>query len=300
VTPARLAWTLFKASHPEPVVAVTASSALLAAAAPRGGRRRTLTAAAAVLAGQLFTGWTNDLLDRELDRKARRRDKPLATGELDPRTAMRAMTAALPAALLLSARLGKRELAAHSIGLAAAAAYNLGLRATWLSWLPYAIAFPFVPVFAAGEWPRPWVLVTASQLGIAAHLAQVLPDIEQDRRQHVLGLPQRLGVANTASGIAVLITGCAAMLTLAVRRRRTTWAAIGATAAAGAAAKLGHSGRPKAAFRATLVAAGLLGAGYALSSVDEADQRNLAGPDRPVIDHAPGDEVHLGDHPGTV
>lgn len=307
-SPARLAWTLFKASHPEPVVAVTASTALLAAAGPKGTPRRTLTATAAVLAGQLFTGWANDLLDRELDRRAGRFDKPLATGELDARTATRALAAALPAALLLSASLGRRELKAHSIGLAAAAAYNLGVRGTVLSWVPYAAAFPFLPVFAAGRIPRPWVLATAAQLGVAAHFAQVLPDIEDDRRQGINGLPQRLGAANAATGVALLLTGCAATLTVAVKTKKTGLAAAAATVAAGVTAYLGHTGRPKAAFRTTLAAAGLLGLGYAISSgsaepetsVDEADQGHLAGPDRPVVDHAPGHEVHLGDHPGTI
>jgi len=295
-----LAWTLFRASHPEPVVAVTASSVLLAATGPKRSVGRTVTAGLAVLAGQLFTGWTNDLLDRELDRTASRKDKPLATGELRPETAKRAIAAALPVALLLSAKLGRRELKVHSMGLAAAGAYNLGLRKTRASFVPYAVAFPLVPVFAAGRWPRPWVFATAVQLGVAAHLAQVLPDIEFDRRQQVLGLPQRLGVGGTATGAAALLTSCAATLALAVRRRRTTLAAAAATGVAIVAAKLGRSGQTKASFRASVLAAGLLGLGYALSSVDEADQRDLAGPDGAVVHDAPGDEVHLGDDPGAV
>ena len=300
-SPARLAWTLLRASHPEPVVAVTASAALLAATSPRRSLTRTLTATVAVFAGQLFTGWSNDLLDRDVDRRAGRTDKPIATGELPPSTARGALAAALPAALLLSAKLGRRELRTHAAGLAAAGAYNLGLRRTRLSWLPYAIAFPLLPAFAAGEWPKPWVLASAAQLGVAAHLAQVLPDIADDRRQGINGFPQRLGEANAATGVALLVGTCAATLALAVRKRRTTVAAGAATAAATAAARLAHSGRPKAAFRVALLAAGLLGAGYALSSaVDETDQRDLAGADRAMVDDSPGDEVHLGDHPGAI
>src|SRR5712691_7842777 len=72
----RMLLALARCSHPEPVVAVTATSGVLAALAGRGWG--TVWVLLAVLAGQLFVGWSNDYLDRKRDRDARRSDKPLA------------------------------------------------------------------------------------------------------------------------------------------------------------------------------------------------------------------------------
>lgn len=302
-----LAATLFRASHPEPVVAMTTATALLAAGSGKGARRAVL-ATIAVLAGQLFTGWTNDVLDIDLDRRARRQDKPVATGEVATDTVRKAMRAALPVALGLSRAVGPKELKAHATGLGAAAAYNFRLRDTQLSFLPYAVAFPMIPIFAAGEAPPAWVLLAAALIGGAAHFGQVLPDIETDREAGVMGLPQRLGVDSSARAAAGLLTAAGAVLTVATRRPRTALAAGAAILSAAGAVKVAGEGKPKTAFRLIMLSAGLLGAGYAMGRratqksdlVDEADERDLPAPDGPVVDDAPGHEVHLGDDPGPV
>ena len=59
-------WLLLGCSHPEPVVAVTGIVTVLSISAGRGPYRAALMATA-VLCGQLFVGWTNDLLDADLD-----------------------------------------------------------------------------------------------------------------------------------------------------------------------------------------------------------------------------------------
>jgi heme O synthase-like polyprenyltransferase len=58
----------------------------------------------AVLAGQLFVGWSNDYLDRRLDAEAGREDKPLARGELEPRTVAIAAAVALVAVIPFRSR----------------------------------------------------------------------------------------------------------------------------------------------------------------------------------------------------
>jgi 4-hydroxybenzoate polyprenyltransferase len=298
------AMALWRSSHPEPVVAVTAAAGLLAASSGRGARRAIL-ATGAVFAGQLLTGWTNDLLDLELDRRAARTDKPLANGELRPAAVRRAMAAAFPAALLLSRAGGPRGIQVHGAGLALAAAYNLGLKRTPLSFVPYAGAFALLPVYALGKRPPAWTLAAASMMGAAAHLGQVLPDVASDRRAGVLGLPQRLGTVRSSLGVAALLSTAAALLSVATRRPATALISAGGAAVSPSAAAAGLANRPRLAFRLTMGAAGLLVAAYSVSlrvptprraarsSVDEADQRNLAAADRPVVDHAPGHEVHL-------
>ena len=260
----RRAGALWRASHPEPVVAVTAATAVLAVASGRGLRRAAF-ATAAVLAGQLFTGWTNDLLDVELDRRAGRQDKPIATGEVPPSHAAIGMAATLPAAVILSRAAGRHGTKVHGAGLALAAIYNTRLRATPLSFIPYAGAFALLPIYALGEAPPAWALGTAALIGTAAHLGQVMPDIESDRQAGVLGLPQRLGTEASALGIAALMTAAAITLSAATRRAGTILLAAAGTALAMGAAVAGHHKQPQVAFRLTMGAAGLLVSAYALT-----------------------------------
>jgi 1,4-dihydroxy-2-naphthoate octaprenyltransferase len=53
-----------------------------------------------------------------------------------------------------------------------------------------------VPAIAA-----PWALVLGALLGVAAHFANVLPDLDDDERTGIRGLPHRLG--RRASGVVI-------------------------------------------------------------------------------------------------
>ena len=94
-------------------------------------------------------------------------------------------------------------------------AYNLGLKATALSWLPYAIAFGMLPAVVTlsaspPRWPAAWALAAGALLGVAAHLANVLPDLSQDAATGVHGLPHRLGAKATAlAGAGILLAASA-------------------------------------------------------------------------------------------
>ena len=78
-TAAPTARGLVAAAHPGPALAVTALTGLLAVAQGLDTGTGALVVVA-VLAGQLFVGWSNDLVDVARDRRAGRTDKPLATG----------------------------------------------------------------------------------------------------------------------------------------------------------------------------------------------------------------------------
>jgi len=195
---------LLGACHPAPAAAVTVFAGALALAVGRGPAGSALTAAA-VAAGQLSVGWSNDRIDLARDRAAHRSDKPLATGALSPRTVGRAAGWALAACVPLSLACGLLAGAVHLVGVAAAWAYNLWLKRTVLSWLPYALAFGLLPAFVTlglpgNPWPYGWVMAAGALLGVGAHFANVLPDLDEDRAAGVRGLPQRLG--RTASGLA--------------------------------------------------------------------------------------------------
>lgn len=203
---------LVRACHPEPTLAVTTLTALLAiadGADPRDGSIVVL----AVFTGQLVIGWSNDLLDAARDRQAGRADKPLATGVLRASVVQVALVAAGSACLVLSLLAGWPAAVTH-LGLVVASglAYNVGVKATVWSWLPYAVAFgalPSVVSLAVGsnEIAPLWMTAAGAMLGVGAHLVNALPDLDEDAHTGVHGFPHRLGarrVQQTATAILVL------------------------------------------------------------------------------------------------
>lgn len=182
-------------AHPGPALAVTVLAGLLAVPAGLGPAEGALVVAA-VLTGQLSIGWSNDLIDLRRDRAVGRTDKPLATGAVPVRLVRACCAVALVATLPLSLSLGVGAGLAHLMLVAAGWAYNLGLKSTVLSWLPYAVAFGGLPavVWLAGPTAPPvWGVAAGALLGVGAHLVNVLPDLDDDARTGVHGLPHRLG-----------------------------------------------------------------------------------------------------------
>jgi len=193
---------LARSCHPLPSVAVSSLSAGLAALTGLPLATGILLTAA-VFTGQLSIGWSNDYLDADRDRAADRTDKPVAAGAVAPRVAGMAALVALTLTLALSAALGWPGGAAALVIVLCGWLYNLGLKATILSWLPYAIAFGMLPSAATlaatpPRWPAVWALTAGAMLGVAAHLANVLPDLPNDTATGIRGLPHRLGAKATA------------------------------------------------------------------------------------------------------
>ena len=205
---------LFLATHPGPSLAVTAVTLVLAVTAELSADRVVIVTLA-MLANQFSIGLSNDWLDAARDTRASRRDKPVAAGALRSTLVRNVAFACVLISLGLSAWLGVWVLLAQIIGIASGWAYNLGLKATTLSFVPYAVGFGILPVIVtlASSPPAlaaPWVIAVAAILGVAAHFANAMPDIEGDRAEGILGLPQRLGAR--ASGIityVVLLVGAA-------------------------------------------------------------------------------------------
>lgn len=203
--------------HPLPSVAVTALSAGLAALTRLPPARGVLVTAA-VLTGQLSIGWSNDYLDAARDRSMNRSDKPVATGAVAPRVAGLAAVVALLLTVALSAALGLPGGIAALVIVACGWLYNLGMKATALSWLPYAVAFGMLPAVATlsaspPRWPAAWALGAGALLGVAAHLANVLPDLQEDVATGIRGLPHRLGARATAvAGAGALLVASAVIL----------------------------------------------------------------------------------------
>ncbi|MFJ8750226.1 UbiA family prenyltransferase [Streptomyces sp. NPDC102441] len=204
--------------HPGPVLAVTTLVTALAVSSGPGGGRWVLVSAA-VLTGQLSVGWCNDAFDSRRDAQAARPGKPVARGAVGRGAVWRAAFTALSLCLVLSFACGAAAGAAHLAGVVAAWAYNLKLKETVLSWLPYAIGFGSLPCLVAlslpgSPWPAWWAVVTGALLGVAAHLGDVLPDIEEDLLAGVRGLPQRLGPARTRILLPLPLSAATAVLVL--------------------------------------------------------------------------------------
>jgi 4-hydroxybenzoate polyprenyltransferase len=203
------------AAHIGPGLAVTVLAGLLAAAQGLEPGRAAL-AVGAVLAGQLSIGWSNDLIDLPRDRRTGRADKPLVAGAVSVRAVRAACAVAVLVCVVLSLACGVAAGLVHLACVGAGWAYNLGLKSTVWSWLPYAVAFGGLTVFVAladSDVPPWWWPVGGALLGVGAHLLNVLPDLDDDAATGVRGLPHRLGrrwIAPVAA--AVMVTATAVVL----------------------------------------------------------------------------------------
>ncbi|TPQ21422.1 UbiA family prenyltransferase [Streptomyces sporangiiformans] len=208
---------MLMACHPVPAAAVTLLVTTLAMTSGQDGRG-CLLVAAAVLTGQLSVGWCNDAVDARRDRATGRFDKPVVSGAVDAATVRAAAFVALGLSVPLSLACGPLAGTVHLAGVGAAWAYNLGMKATALSWLPYAVGFAALPGFVAlglpgRPWPAWWVLTSGALLGVGAHLGNVLPDIASDLATGVRGWPQRLGPARVRLLLPVPLVAASAVLT---------------------------------------------------------------------------------------
>ncbi|GAA2413609.1 UbiA family prenyltransferase [Nonomuraea africana] len=202
--------------HPGPTAAVTVLVTVLAAAAGRDAAGCALVFAA-VLTGQLSVGWCNDAADADRDAAAGRADKPIVTGAVSVVAVRHAALAALALCVPLSLASGAAAGLVHLAGVGAAWAYDLGVKASVLSWLPYAVGFGALPAFVTlglpgGPWPAWWVVLAAASLGVGAHLANVLPDIRADLAAGVRGWPQRLGAARVSALLPLPLLAATALL----------------------------------------------------------------------------------------
>ncbi|MFF9578791.1 UbiA family prenyltransferase [Streptomyces rubiginosohelvolus] len=204
------------ACHPGPALAVTALACALALGSGLGGSPSALITAA-VLTGQLSVGWCNDAYDARRDARAGRRGKPAADGTVGAGAVWAAATVALAACVPLSLACGVLAGTVHLAAVAAAWLYNLRLKATALSWLPYVAGFGALPAAVAlsvpgGPAPRWWTVAAGALLGFAAHLADTLPDIAEDRAAGIRGLPHRLGDRGTRLLLPLPLLGATAVL----------------------------------------------------------------------------------------
>jgi 4-hydroxybenzoate polyprenyltransferase len=200
--------SLLRASHFGPTFAVTLVSFLLAVSLWWEGPAYVI--AFGVFLGQLLVGWSNDLNDYQDDLKHNRVNKPLVSGQLSTKKLKLAIKIVAPMALVfnLFGPLGLKGGALYLFGVGMGVAYNFYFKLTLLSPLPYALAFAALVssiVIATDQAVPIWLIAAGAILGVAAHFANVLKDLDQDLASGIKGLPQRLGKKNSRIICGVLL-----------------------------------------------------------------------------------------------
>jgi 4-hydroxybenzoate polyprenyltransferase len=219
-------WTVLELLHPIPSLLTTLAAVGFAVIFGIGlGDVRLWWIAAIMLLVQFSISALNEWADADLDRQAGRQ-RPIPLGLVSPGTALTVGVLCAVAAFLLStlANFGTVALLLVGIGLGCGWAYDLRLKATRLSFLPFAIAFPLMPFWIGLLAGRP-----ASSLGIlflggiplatAIHIADAIPDRDRDRAAGLQTLAVALGRPGAelvAAGL--LLVGTMVSIVLILRR----------------------------------------------------------------------------------
>jgi len=206
---------LLASTHPGPSIVVTIVEVGLGIAVGLDPVRVILLGFA-MLAGQFSIGLSNDWLDADRDRAVGRGDKPITRGWIGVGAVRAAAWVSVAISVVLAGVLGWLALAALVVVVGTGWAYNLGLKKTAFSIVPYILSFACLPALATLALPTPaapaaWSLGVGGLLGAAAHFANTLPDLDDDRATGVSGLPHRLGRRVSSILTYVLLLAAAAL-----------------------------------------------------------------------------------------
>lgn len=209
--------------HPGPSLLVTLVFVAIAGLAGRGvpNAVRILQLVGTMLPIQLCIGVINDVVDLPADAIAQPY-KPLARSVLDRSAAAWIGVVLGLIGLGVAATINLATLGLAAAALGAGLAYDLGLRRTPLSWVPWWGGMAVLPILAyaaAGSIPsRLLILIPLSALiAVGLHLANAQPDIDADRIAGVHSLPVIVGVrAARWAGLAALAAAGLVALALAL------------------------------------------------------------------------------------
>lgn len=219
---ARDAWLArLRVVHPFPSLLVAALTVALVPVADRHARSSTIAVlGVSMLCYQFTIGLANDLVDAAADAQAKPW-KAIPSGAVARRLALFVAFGLTVCGLALSATLGPVVWSIGVAGLACGLTYDLWLKRTTWSWLPYAVAFPLLPTWvfvATNSWSDRlwWIFPLGAVLGFALHLANQAPDIENDRSIGAGGFAEKLGQERAAHLARALFAACGLLATLIV------------------------------------------------------------------------------------
>ena len=189
---------LLRLTHPLPTLLNAVAAAALATVAGAPPSVAALVALT-MLGVHTFIGATNDYIDR--DRDAGRPEKPLARGQLPPRAALLMAVTGLTAGLTAAAQVSTLTLVLAALGALVGFTYNVWLKRTALSWLPFAVGVSIIPAFAwstvSSVLPAPILTLSLVALpgGAALALQNSLADRVIDAERGMRSAAVRLGEA---------------------------------------------------------------------------------------------------------
>jgi 4-hydroxybenzoate polyprenyltransferase len=214
----------------------------------------------AMVALQAGIGATNDLVDAPRD-VGLKPGKPIPAGLVSRTAARRVVVVAFAVGFVLAGVSGgAAALALALVGVAIGLAYDLRLKGTAWSWVPFAIGVPLLPVFgwagAVGRLSVAFLVIVpaAFAAGAALAIANALVDVERDRAAASGSIALALGpaTARLINAGLVLAVGLAAIASVVpLGGSRSGAAAVAAAAllpvgAAGAAWGGGATRRERA------------------------------------------------------
>ncbi len=178
----------------------------------------------AVLGGQLAIGATNELVDLPSDAIAKP-EKPLVSGAVSVRGARIVIVVGMVMMTGFGFVFGTVPFALLALGTGLGLVYDLWLKRSPWSWLPYLLALPLLPVwvFAALGRPDPRLLLLyplGALATIGVHFSQALPDVAADRVAGFQTATSQLGTerAFAAAWIATLSAPLLAWIAARVTR----------------------------------------------------------------------------------
>jgi heme o synthase len=226
--------------------------------------------------GQASIGWANDYVDAWRDRAAGRRDKPVAAAQISDRVVGGCAAGALVADVPLSLALGWRAGASHLVAVGWAWLYDLRLKETPASWLPFAVSFGLVPVVVAtalpgSPLPQATLVAAGSCCGIAAHFANTIGDAADDALTGVRGLPQRIGPAASTVVAATFVAAASVLLVVATHAAAPalTAAVLGVGAAVVMPLLVRRASGRHVAFRLVIVTVAVMVVAFVVSGGDQ-------------------------------
>ncbi len=210
--------SLVRAFHPFPsliVTAVTLGMGFMADSRPPASTVAVL--GVGMLAYQFCIGLANDVIDATDDARTKPW-KAIPRGVLSRRAAVLMAAGLAGAGVLVTSTLDLGPWLIGVAGLACGLAYDVQLKRTTWSWLPFAVAFPLIPVWAFTALDRwePllwWVFPLGALLGLALHLANQAADVPAEA--HIRGFAHRLGTERSAN-LALGLVGLAGMIAVVV------------------------------------------------------------------------------------
>jgi 4-hydroxybenzoate polyprenyltransferase len=165
----------------------------------RIGDPRLWLIAVVMLSAQFSISALNDWADAGLDAAAGR-PRPIPRGLVSRQSAMIAAVVfgVLAVAGLLAAGPGGAGILLVAIGLTSGWLYDLVLKSTPWSFLPFAVAFPLLAVWVGVVAGRPLMALLpffaiGAPLGVAIHLADSMSDLDSDAASGLGSLAVRLG-----------------------------------------------------------------------------------------------------------